>query len=415
MMRRAAFVYGDALSGHELRTDHPMRPVRLRYTYDLLQAYGAFDGDASMLVPPRPALEEELRWLHSSQYISAVRSFSVGLSGYDPRRFNFVGQGDNPIYSGMYDAAVLSTGASLAAAELVANRDVDVAFSISGGLHHAAAGHASGFCIFNDPALAIMYLRQRGLRVAYVDIDAHHGDGVQNAFFDDDSVLTISVHESGQFLFPGTGFVNEVGVGSGIGYSVNLPLYPYTDDEIYLEAFHQVVPAILRAFAPDVLVTQLGIDSYHTDPLTHLQVTTRGYVEAVRELSRMGIPWLALGGGGYDLMAVARAWTLAYGVMLDVDWPDEIPGSFAQQHGVGGQTGLACLVRQRRLSSVQRRTPDAVGREGEGVPEPFGDCAQHPFSRAGHLGADAVTRQQHDRCVHLVSRIRRPNPDAQVD
>ena len=334
-MRRAAFVYGDALSGHELRTDHPMRPVRLRYTYDLLQAYGAFDGDASMLVPPRPALEEELRWLHSSQYISAVRSFSVGLSGYDPRRFNFVGQGDNPIYSGMYDAAVLSTGASLAAAELVANRDVDVAFSISGGLHHAAAGHASGFCIFNDPALAIMYLRQRGLRVAYVDIDAHHGDGVQNAFFDDDSVLTISVHESGQFLFPGTGFVNEVGVGSGIGYSVNLPLYPYTDDEIYLEAFHQVVPAILRAFAPDVLVTQLGIDSYHTDPLTHLQVTTRGYVEAVRELSRMGIPWLALGGGGYDLMAVARAWTLAYGVMLDVDWPDEIPGSFAQQHGVG--------------------------------------------------------------------------------
>ena len=334
-MRRAAFVYEDALSGHELRTDHPMRPVRLRYTYDLLQAYGAFDGDASMLVPPRPAVEEELLWLHSSEYISAVRSFSVGLRGYDPRRFNFVGQGDNPIYSGMYDAAVLSTGASLAAAELVANRDVDVAFSISGGLHHAAAGHASGFCIFNDPALAIMYLRQRGLRVAYVDIDAHHGDGVQDAFFDDDSVLTISVHESGRFLFPGTGFVNEVGVGSGVGYSVNLPLYPYTDDEIYLEAFHRVVPPILRAFAPDVLVTQLGIDSYHTDPLTHLQVTTRGYVEAVRELSRMGLPWLALGGGGYDLMAVARAWTLAYGVMLDVEWPDEIPGSFAQQHGVG--------------------------------------------------------------------------------
>ena len=202
-MRRAAFVYEDALSGHELRTDHPMRPVRLRYTYDLLQAYGAFDGDASMLVPPRPAVEEELLWLHSSEYISAVRSFSVGLSGYDPRRFNFVGQGDNPIYSGMYDAAVLSTGASLAAAELVANREVDVAFSISGGLHHAAAGHASGFCIFNDPALAIMYLRQRGLRVAYVDIDAHHGDGVQDAFFDDDSVLTISVHESRPVSIPG--------------------------------------------------------------------------------------------------------------------------------------------------------------------------------------------------------------------
>ena len=333
-MRRTAFIYGDALCRHELRRDHPMRPVRLRYTYDLLQGYGAFDGDASMLISPRPASEEELRWLHSSDYVSAVRSFSLGLSNYDPAAFNFASQGDNPIYAGMYDAAALSTGASLVGAELVANRDVDVAFSISGGLHHAAADHASGFCVFNDPALAIKYLRQRGLKVAYVDIDVHHGDGVQDAFFDDDQVLTISVHESGQFLFPGTGFVTEVGIGKGVGYSVNLPLYPYTEDDIYLEAFHDLVPPLLRAFAPDVLVTQLGIDSYHSDPLAHLQITTRGYVEAVRELSRMEIPWLALGGGGYDLMAVARAWTLAYGVMLDVEWPDQIPAAFARQHGV---------------------------------------------------------------------------------
>ena len=333
-MRRAAFVYDDTLSRHELRADHPMRPVRLRYTHDLLQSYGAFDGDASTLVLPRPATEEELQWLHSADYVSAVRSFSSGLSGYDPRRFNFAGQGDNPIYSGMYEAALLSTGASLAAAELVANREVDVAFSISGGLHHAAAGHASGFCVFNDPALAIKYLLARGMRVAYVDIDAHHGDGVQDAFFDDDRVLTISVHESGRFLFPGTGMVNELGVGKGTGYSVNLPLYPYTGDEVYLQAFHDVVPPLLRAFAPDVMVSQLGIDSYHSDPLTHLQVTTMGYVEAVKELSRMDIPWLALGGGGYDLLAVARAWTLAYGVMLDVEWPDQIPDPFAQQHGI---------------------------------------------------------------------------------
>ena len=333
-MRRAAFVYDDTLARHELRSDHPMRPVRLRYTHQLLQSYGAFDGDASTLVPPRPATEEELQWLHSAEYVSAVRSFSLGLSGYEPRRFNFAGQGDNPIYPGMYEAALLSTGASLAAAELVANREVEVAFSISGGLHHAAVGHASGFCVFNDPALAIKYLLARGMRVAYVDIDAHHGDGVQDAFLDDDRVLTISVHESGEFLFPGTGFVKELGVGKGTGYSVNLPLYPYTDDEIYLQAFHNVVPPLLRAFAPDVMVSQLGIDSYHSDPLTHLQVTTRGYVEAVTELSRLNIPWLALGGGGYDLMAVARAWTLAYGVMLDVKWPDQIPEPFAQQHGV---------------------------------------------------------------------------------
>ena len=331
MSRRAAFVYDDALSRHELRDDHPMRPVRLQYTYDLLQAYGAFDHHTSLLVPPRPATEEELGWLHSAEYISAVRSFSLGLSGYEPRRFNFSTQGDNPMYPGMYEAAALSTGASVVAAELVASKQVDVAFNISGGLHHASSDHASGFCVFNDPAVAIKYLLAQGLRVAYLDIDAHHGDGVQEAFFDDSRVLTISIHESGQYLFPGTGFVSEIGVGAGLGYAVNLPLYPYTDDETYLSAFHEVVPPLLKAFAPDVLVTQLGIDTYHSDPLTHLQVTTRGYVEAIKEMARLEIPWLALGGGGYDLSAVARAWTLAYGVMLDVEWPDRLPEGFEEQ------------------------------------------------------------------------------------
>ena len=247
-MRKAAFLYEESLSRHELRDGHPMRPVRLKYTFDLLQAYGAFDGESSLLVAPRAATDEELGWLHTGDYITAVRAFSSGTGGYDPVRFNFAHQGDNPIYEGMYEAAALSTGATLVAAEMVANRQVDVAFSISGGLHHASAGHASGFCVFNDPALAIKYFRQRGLRVPYVDIDAHHGDGVQEAFFDDDQVLTISVHESGQYLFPGTGFVKELGVGKGAGYSVNLPLYPYTGDEIYLEAFYEVVPPLLRAF-----------------------------------------------------------------------------------------------------------------------------------------------------------------------
>ena len=249
-MRRAAFVYDESLSRHELRDDHPMRPVRLRYTYELLQAYGAFDLERSTMVPPREAAEEELQWIHSAEYISAVQSFSLGLSGYDPRRFNFAGQGDNPTYPGMYNAAALSTGASLVAAEMVASREVDVAFSISGGLHHAAPDHASGFCVFNDPALAIRYLLDRGMRVAYVDIDAHHGDGVQQAFFGDDRVLTISVHETGQYLFPGTGFVKELGEGRGTGYSVNLPLYPYTNDELYLESFHEVVPPLAAGFRP---------------------------------------------------------------------------------------------------------------------------------------------------------------------
>ena len=333
MSRRAAFVYDEAMSRHQLRSDHPMRPVRLRYTYELLESFGAFDQNDSLLVPPRPATETELMTLHSREYIAAVRSFGLGLSSFDPGRFNFNLQGDNPYYRGMYEAACLSTGASLVAAELVADREVDVAFNISGGLHHAAATHASGFCVFNDPAVAINYLLGRGMRVAYVDIDAHHGDGVQEAFYEDDRVLTVSIHESGRYLFPGTGFVSEMGSGVGVGYSINLPLYPYTDDETYLEVFRDAVLPILKAFSPDVLVSQLGIDTYHSDPLTHLQVTTSGFVEAVRELANLGVPWLALGGGGYDLGAVARSWALAYGVMLDVEWPDELPGAFVALHG----------------------------------------------------------------------------------
>ena len=341
-MTEAAFIYDDSLSRHELRQDHPMRPVRLRYTYELLESYGAFDGKTSRLVNPRTANEEELGWVHTPEYIDAVRRLSENPSGSlessgspetvgRPERFGFSDRGDNPVYPGMYDAASLSSGATLVAAEMVAERRADVAFSISGGLHHAAPTHASGFCIFNDPAIAIRYFLDRGMRVAYVDVDAHHGDGVQDIFYRDDRVLTISIHESGQYLFPGTGFVTESGAGDGVGYSVNIPLYPYTEDELYLWAFREVAPPLLRAFAPDVLVTQLGIDSYHSDPITHLQLTSRGYTEIIREFARLEIPWLALGGGGYDVGAVARCWSLAYGVMLGVDWPDRVPDNFANR------------------------------------------------------------------------------------
>ena len=334
MSRKSAFVYHDTLSRHVLRVDHPLKPVRLRYTYELIESYNAFEGEASILVEPRPATEEEVRSIHTIEYVDAVKSFSKGERNYDPARFNFSTGGDNPIYEGMFDAAALSTGASLLAAELVDGKQANAAFNISGGLHHAAAGHASGFCVFNDPAIAINYFVGKGLRVAYVDIDAHHGDGVQNAFYDTDRVLTISIHESGMFLFPGTGSVQETGTGIGSGYSVNVPLYPYTGDETYLWAFREVVPPLMEAFKPDVLVTQLGIDSYHSDPLTHLMLSSIGFTEAVREFSQMGLPWLATGGGGYDLSAVARCWTLAYGVMAGKEWPDEIPQSYRERYGL---------------------------------------------------------------------------------
>ncbi|MSQ22298.1 MAG: acetoin utilization protein AcuC [Dehalococcoidia bacterium] len=326
-MPSAAFIYSNQLSRHVLRNDHPMRPVRLRYTYELLDSLGAFRLPDSLLVEPRPATEPELLTVHNQKYITAVRSLSSGVSIPDAAWYGFSHSGDNPIYPGMYEAALLSTGASLVAVEQVLDCGVSVAFNPAGGLHHAMPASASGFCIFNDPAIAIRALMARGLRVAYVDIDAHHGDGVQHAFYDTNSVLTISLHESGRYLFPGTGSVDELGTGRGAGYSVNVPLAPYTDDDVYLWAFQEVVPPLLGAFRPDALVTQLGIDTYVSDPITHLALTTRSYLQAVELLAQAArsIPWVALGGGGYDLSAVARCWALAYGVMAGQEWPDAVP------------------------------------------------------------------------------------------
>lgn len=333
MSKNAVFVYGDTLSRHVPREDHPLRSIRLRYTYELLEAYQAFEGDGSTLVDPRSASELEIRSIHTEEYLEAVKSLSRAEGIHDPGRFNFSAAGDNPVYEGMYEAAILSTGASLVAAESILTERADVAFNISGGLHHAAAGHASGFCVFNDPAIAINLMLSKGLRVVYVDIDAHHGDGVQNAFYDTDRVLTISLHESGKFLFPGTGFVEETGVGAGEGFSVNVPLYPYTDDDTYLWTFREVVLPLVDAFKPDVLVTQLGIDSYHNDPLTHLMLSSQGFTEAVAKFAEMGYPWLATGGGGYDVGAVARCWTLAYGIMAQREWPDKIPPEYEERRG----------------------------------------------------------------------------------
>lgn len=320
----AAYVYADVLSKHVLAEAHPMQPVRLAYTTALLRAYGALDDSGALVVPPRPATVEELLTFHEPAYVDAVRRLSGGRDD-TAERFGFVRFGDNPVYIGMYEAALASTGASVVAAGLLAEGRVRAAFSPAGGLHHAMPARASGFCIFNDPVIAINALRARGLRVAYVDIDAHHGDGVQHAYYADPDVLTISVHEGPRWLFPGTGEVAEMGVDAGYGFSVNLPLAPYTTDEAYLRAFDAVVPPLLASFKPDVLATQLGADAYVGDPLTHLALSAHGYEALVTRFAALGLPWLAFGGGGYDLDAVPRLWALAYAHMRGLQLPDELP------------------------------------------------------------------------------------------
>lgn len=332
--RRGAFIYRDSMSRHVLREDHVFKPVRLRYTYELLEEFGAFQVENGSLVDPRHASDEEVQTFHTPDYVAAVKAFGEGRMLVDPGRYNFSQHGDNPTYPGMFEAGTLVVGGSLMAADMILDGEVDAAFNPGGGLHHAAAGNTSGFCVFNDAVIAIKRMVERGMKVAYVDIDVHHGDGVQEAFYDTDSVLTISVHESGRFIFPGTGYPNETGTGPGTGYAVNLPLAPYTDDEIYHETFGEIVPPLVRAFEPDVIVTQLGIDTYHSDILGHLFISTQGFTKAVQILSGLSDRWLALGGGGYDVEAVARCWALAYGVMLEREWPEETPGSYRERSGV---------------------------------------------------------------------------------
>ena len=331
-MRRAAFVYEEVQSRHVLREDHVFRPNRLQLTFELLQSYGAFK--ESKLVPPGAASEDDILAFHTPQYLRAVKELSQGKERSDAIAFNFSEQGDNPPYRGMYEVSALYAGASITAAGLVASGEADAAFNISGGLHHAAPGHASGFCVFNDAVMAIMPLVERGMRVAYVDIDAHHGDGVQDAFYQSDRVLTISLHEWGRYLFPGTGDVADTGSGAGSGYSVNLPFYPYTGDDTYVWAFRQVVPPLVKGFKPDILFTQLGCDTHYLDPLTHFALTTAGYSRVVRELGMLADRWIAVGGGGYEMGVVPRMWALAYGGMIERDWPDDIPAAFSQRYGL---------------------------------------------------------------------------------
>jgi len=331
-MRKAAFICSDELWTYGHGDAHPLRPERLRMTYELLRAYGAWEDEASQLLAPTMATEQELALWHTPDYIDAVRRLGAGDRSVSAWKYHFA-PGDNPVFAGMYESEALKAGSTLLAARLVLEREVDVAFSFSGGMHHAMANYASGFCVFNDPAIACRWLVDQGARVVYVDIDAHHGDGVQAAFYDDPRVMTISLHESGHYLFPGTGFVEELGGGPGKGTSINLPLLPYTEDEVYWYAFQAIVPPLIARFAPDVLVTQLGTDTHFRDPLTHMQLSTAGYVAVVQAFRDMALPWLATGGGGYHVSTVARSWTLAYGIMSDQRFPDQIPEGYAEEYG----------------------------------------------------------------------------------
>jgi acetoin utilization protein AcuC len=331
--RQAVFLSSPALWQHGFGGNHPLKPERLERTVALLEAYNAFTPDNVVVREPKLATKDELTRFHTPEYVDAVEALSHGDESVPARRYGF-GPGDNPVFRGMYDSSRLKTGSSLMGARLLLEGACDVAFSFSGGLHHAAPSQASGFCIFNDAAVAVAWLRAQGKRVAYVDIDAHHGDGVQNGFYDTDRVLTISLHQDGHTIFPGSGFANETGAGEGKGYSVNVPLLPRTDDETYLWAFREIVPPLIRRFRPDILATQLGVDTHYRDPLTYLGLTNNGHEALFREFAELAtMPWLAFGGGGYNLDVVPRSWTLAFGVMSEQEFADDLPAAYRERYG----------------------------------------------------------------------------------
>src|SRR5213594_1796010 len=326
---KTALIHSDAWTRFDYGPQHPLRMERLGLTWRLMEAYGLTALPGAVVRAPEPAPESALAVYHGAEYLQMLKATNGGQAPKLAERFG-LGPGDNPVFPGLWDAARLCAAGSILAADLVASGQADRVFHFAGGLHHAMPSRASGFCYVNDGVLAILRLRSRGMRVLYIDIDAHHGDGVQHAFYGDPNVLTISTHERGDYLFRGTGFVDEAGTGAGVGYSVNLPLEPFTDSSVYLPAFEQVVPPLLGAFRPDVVVAQLGIDSHRTDPLTHLALDVQGFTRAVARIVEQAPRLVALGGGGYDLSNVARAWTAAWAVMNGVELPAELPASFAE-------------------------------------------------------------------------------------
>lgn len=330
-MKKTAFLYSEKFGSFFYGANHPMKPVRLRLTHELIERLGLSNLPNTLSVEARPAKEADLRLFHTHEYLKVLKEANTGVIPVDGPAHG-LGFGDNPVFNGVYEWSRYCAGASVIAAELVMSGTVKTAFNIAGGLHHAMPNRASGFCYINDPAVAIKYLVNHGHRVAYVDIDAHHGDGVEYAFYDSDKVLTISLHESGQWIFPGTGFVTDMGIKEGKGYSVNLPFPPGAGDEVFVDGFRRIVPEFIKAFKPDILVTQLGVDTFETDPITNLSLTTNGFEAMVKEFRSFNLPWVALGGGGYDMSNCARAWTLAWGIMKGVKVPELMPEDFYQKN-----------------------------------------------------------------------------------
>jgi acetoin utilization protein AcuC len=365
---RVTLIYDPAMAEYRFGPSHPLLPERFVLAVELARAWGLLgEGELQAgVVAPEPATDEDLARVHSADYIEAVKGDRVSAFADESHG---LGDGDTPRFANMHAVSALIAGGTIQALERVLDGSSMRAFNPAGGLHHSHRARAAGFCVYNDCAIAIARATERnsGTRVAYVDIDAHHGDGVEEAFRARSDVLTISVHESGRYLYPGTGASGDIGEGPGRGYAINVPLPPYSGPAEYLACFERVVEPALRAFGPDVIVAQLGADSYRLDPLTHLGMTVAGHVESVSRIARIsdelcGGRLVATGGGGYEAFsATPRMWACALAVMLGLQPPPQLPASWIELSSRAAERLGADPVNVTGTFDEPVLEPDAVG------------------------------------------------------
>jgi len=320
-MNRAAFIHSEELEKYSYPSDCPLSADRARRTRQILLSMGLLSGEGRREVPPLVPRRDDLEKFHSAHYLDVLQKASQGVFHEDWLQMG-LGTPDCPVFAGVYEFAVAASGATLKGAELILADEVDVAFNPSGGYHHAGPDYASGFCYINDLVLGCMRLADAGKKVLYLDVDAHHGDGVQNAFYHRRDVMTLSMHENGKTLYPGTGFEDEIGTGEGKGYAVNVPLPVGTYDGALSKAVRKVVVPLAQAYAPEVIVLQLGMDGLAADPLAHLNLTNNVYADWLIRLKELKVPILATGGGGYHVENTTRGWALAWSILADAE-PEE--------------------------------------------------------------------------------------------
>lgn len=359
-MNKPIFIYSPDLLQYKFTEGHPFTQKRLQLTLSLIEAMHLIEPE--QIVIPRLATDEEIALIHDSHFITAVKQAGKMESGFNGLSFG-LGTDDVPVFANMHEASAIIVGASLVLADYVMNTAEGHGVNLSGGLHHAFRGKASGFCVYNDCSIVIAYLKQKyQARVLYIDTDAHHGDGVQWSFYHDPDVMTLSFHETGKYLFPGTGNVTERGDGEGYGMSINVPLDPYTEDDSFLYAYETVLTRAIQQFKPDVIVTQNGVDAHRYDPLTHLAASTRIYREIPKLAHQLAHQycdgrWIALGGGGYDIYRVVpRAWTYLWAEMQNQQISDcELPQKWIQQWQHESEHPLPAHMLDKPFPAIPRR------------------------------------------------------------